>query len=74
MKKKYFFFQEGFHLNTIAFSTSEVELLMNALKTNFDLNCFIHSRNRIYIPAKEMLKFKQIVTPHFLNKFKYKLI
>ena len=65
---------KGFHLNTVAFSTSGVELLISALKINFDLNCYIHSRNRIYIPAKEMLKFKQIVTPHFLNKFKYKLI
>jgi hypothetical protein len=52
---------KGFHFNTVAFSTSGVELLINALKMNFDLNCSIHSRNRIYIPAKEMLKFKQIL-------------
>ena len=65
---------KGFHLNTVAFSPSCTKLLLDALKSKFDLNCTIHSRNRIYIPAKEMLKFKQIVTPHFLNKFKYKLI
>lgn len=42
---------KGFHLNTVAFSTLEVKLLIEVLKTNFDLNCSIHSRNRIYIPT-----------------------
>lgn len=64
---------KGFHLNTVAFSPSCTKLLVDALKSNFDLNCTIHSRNRIYISSKEFKKFKQIVAPHFLNKFNYKL-
>ena len=64
---------KGFHLNTVAFSTSGIELLINALKINFDLNCSIHSRNRIYIPVKETYKFRVIVEPNFCEKFKYKL-
>jgi hypothetical protein len=37
----------GFHLNTNAYLTTESTLLINTLKTNFDLNCTLHSRNRI---------------------------
>ena len=64
---------KGFHLNTNVYLMTESALLINTLKTNFDLNCTIHSRNRIYIPAKEMNKFKELVTIHFLEGFKYKL-
>jgi hypothetical protein len=64
----------GFHLNTVAFKKSDIELLVNTMNSNFNINCTIHSRNRIYISSKELPKFKQIVTPYFLTKFKYKLI
>ena len=64
---------KGFHLNTGAFSPSCTKLLVDALKSNFDLNCTIHSRNRIYISSREFKIFKQIVAPHFVNKFNYKL-
>lgn len=64
----------GFHLNTVAFGNSGVELLVDTMKSNFNINCSIHSRNRIYISSKELHKFKQIVTPYFLSSFKYKLI
>lgn len=64
---------KGFHLNTNAYKTSGATMLINALKFNFDLNCSLHSRDRIYIPSKEMNKFRAIVLPHFLEKFKYKL-
>lgn len=65
--------RKGFHLNTVAFSTLEVELLIKVLKTNFDLNCSMHSRNRIYIPTKDIDKFKGLVSPYFCSKFNYKL-
>ena len=64
---------KGFHLNTVAFSTLEIELLIKVLKTNFNLNCSMHSRNRIYIPSKDINNFKGLVSPYFCSKFKYKL-
>lgn len=56
---------KGFHLNTVAFSPSGVNLLIEALNSNFDFKCSVHSRNRIYISSKEMSKFKLIENPHF---------
>jgi len=63
----------GFHLCTTSFSRAENQLLVDAIKSKFDLNCTIHSNNRIYIPSKEMAKFRTLVEPHFLTEFKYKL-
>jgi hypothetical protein len=40
---------KGFHLNYVALGISGVKLLIDALSSNFDLNCFIHFRNRIFI-------------------------
>lgn len=34
----------GFHLNTVAFSTQGVELLVQALDSKFGLKCSVHSR------------------------------
>lgn len=39
----------GIHLNTNAFSLSDVERLCHILNDKFNLKCTIHSRNRIYI-------------------------
>lgn len=37
--------RSGFILNTNSFTLVEVELLVKTLKTKFDLDCAIHTRN-----------------------------
>jgi|SRR4051812_22093651 len=64
----------GFHLNTHAFGPQGAQLLIDILSSNFGLICKLHSRNRIYIPSDQMDLFRTIVSPHFLDGFRYKLI
>jgi hypothetical protein len=46
------------------------QLLIDILSSNFvPLTCKLHSRNRIYIPSRQMDLFRTIVSPHFLEGF-----
>jgi hypothetical protein len=55
---------KGIHLGTNAFEKNDVERLIAILNKKFELNCTLHSNNRIYISVKSAVKFCQIVTPH----------
>jgi len=72
--------RSGFILYTNAFTEDEVKLLTKALKTNFDLNCEIHTRFvkkqafTIYIKADSWVKFKTLVEPYIIPHFSYKLV
>lgn len=73
--------RSGFMLYTNCFMENEVKLLISVLKSNFDLNCSIHTRvdnNRraymIYIKADSWNKFKLLIEPYVIPHFSYKLI
>lgn len=65
-------------LCTDSFTKKEVELLINVLKTKFDLDCTLYLKNkvkgtyRIYIRSKSMDKFKSLVLPYFHESMLYK--
>lgn len=67
----------GFHLCTDSYTFTEVQLLINVLKENFDLNCTYNKRgkdsHRIYIKSDSMDKFRSLVTPYFHESMMYKL-
>ena len=65
--------QNGLHLATHSFTKKEVNLLIKALKSNFHLNCSVHSQNRVYIYTKSMPKLREIVTPFMLPEMLYKI-
>nr|YP_009240566.1 LAGLIDADG endonuclease [Pyronema omphalodes]AMO66538.1 LAGLIDADG endonuclease [Pyronema omphalodes] len=52
---------------------NDVERLIAILNKKFELNCTLHSNNRIYIPVKSAVKFCQIVTPHMEPGMLYKV-
>lgn len=66
----------GHFLNTLAFTDDEHELLLDCLRTNFDLECRLHwiqDGYRIFIPRKETERFCSIVHPHIVPSMQYKL-
>lgn len=72
--------RSGFIYHTNSFTLNEVQLLVKVLKNKFDLNCSIHTRRDkvnkphfIYIKADSWVKFKNLVEPHVIPHFKYKL-
>ncbi|RYE14051.1 MAG: hypothetical protein EOP34_07425 [Rickettsiales bacterium] len=76
--------RSGFMLYTNNFAYTDIELLTNALKSKFELDCTIHSRkevlNRskkaymIYIKATSRDAFIALVKPYIIPHFEYKLI
>lgn len=69
------FTPSGFYLHTKGYTFQEVYKLAAILHYNFGLVCTIQSHeNRpvIYIGAKELSKFKSLVTPYFLESMMYK--
>ena len=73
--------RSGFILYTNSFTKDEVNLLINVLKSKFDLNCSIHTRNdkiikphMIYIKGDSWYKFKSLIEPYVIPHFSYKLI
>lgn len=64
--KSYIFCTESFDIDSL-------KLLINHLKTKFDLNFTIHSNNRIYLLKKDIVKFNDIVDSHICESMKYKL-
>jgi hypothetical protein len=68
--------RNGFYFSTNSFTLSEVELLASVLKDKFNLDCTIQkekSKHRIYIRAKSLPLFRELVTPYFHFSMIYKL-
>lgn len=66
----------GFYISTESFSISENQLLVNILKTKFDLECSCHAHSngyRIYIFSTSKDKLIKLVKPYFVKHFYYKL-
>ncbi len=66
----------GFYLSTNSFHYEEVQLLCNALKERFNLDCTIHLQSgqpRLYICCSSMNRFRSIVAPYFHSSMMYKL-
>lgn len=66
----------GMFLNTLSFTKEEHERLQDCLEENFELETRIHwisDGHRLYIPSKEAQHFCELVSPHILPSFRYKL-
>jgi hypothetical protein len=67
----------GFMFCTDSYTLKEVEILIKALKDNFDLNSTNHTKGidsyRIYIKTESMDKFRSLVTPYFHSSMMHKL-
>jgi hypothetical protein len=64
-------------LNTDAFSLLEHETLSRCLQKNFKINSHIHKKGKwfnLYLPKTEAIRFCQLVKPHILPSFRYKLL
>ena len=70
-------FNKNFKFSTNSYTKEEVQLLINALKNKFDLDCSIHNFGKeqftIYIKSNSMDKFKDLVSPYFHDSMRYKL-
>lgn len=67
---------EGLHLSVYAFSSSDVNLLIDALSSNFNLKCIIHNTDRgprIYINNNSMDILRPIVSPYIVSSMNYKI-
>lgn len=66
----------GVTLQTHSFRVEEVELLARVLREGFDLTTNLR-KNRgswiLYVPASSMSRFREIVIPHLLPEFAYKM-
>lgn len=65
--------RSGYILNTCSFTLNDLNLLKLALKNNWNLDCSIHSRNRLYIKAHSKKDFIDLVKPYFHPTMLYKL-
>ena len=69
----------GLHLSVYAFTSDEVQLLINVLELKFGLKCSIHKHStiggkpRIYIWQESMIKLRLLVNNHIIPSMKYKL-
>lgn len=69
----------GLHLSVYAFTSEEVQLLINVLDSKFGLKCSIHKHStiggkpRIYIWQESMIKLRLLVNEHIIPSMKYKL-
>lgn len=68
---------KDFKISTNSYTKVEVELLINTLKSNFNINSSYHifgkDQYTIYIKSDSMKNFKSLVTPYFHNSMLYKL-
>jgi hypothetical protein len=64
------------YISTESFTLSENQILVDILKTKFDLECSIHAHtngHRIYIFSTSRDKLINLVKPYFIEQFYYKL-
>ena len=57
---------EGLHLSVYAFSSSDINLLINALSNKYNLHCTIHQTDkgsRIYLDKASTNIIRNIVSP-----------
>jgi LAGLIDADG DNA endonuclease family protein len=67
---------KGLYLCTESFTESENALLIEALKTNFNLTCGLHKHTngfRIYIWSSSKEDLIKLVKPFFIPSLYYKL-
>lgn len=67
---------KGMHLSVYAFTSEDVELLINVLETKFDFKCSIHKlgkKPRIYVWEESMDKVRQHVSPYIIPSMRYKI-
>lgn len=67
---------KGLYLNVYAFSTEDVDKLINTLEDKFKLKCSIHLKGgkpRIYIWAESMDHLRSLVKPHMCSSMCYKI-
>lgn len=66
----------GVSFQTHCYSKKDVERLRLCLEKNFHLHATLRQNKGkwiLYIPKKDLVKFKSLVGPYVLNLFKYKL-
>jgi LAGLIDADG DNA endonuclease family len=64
---------KGYHLNTNGFKLDQVLFLAKIIASKYNLNCSLHSRNRIYIWASSVPSFISIIKPHIVPSMLYKI-
>ena len=66
----------GYHINSQSFTTKENKALIACLSGIYGLHCSLqlnHGKYRIYVPAQDRAKFKNIVVNYVLPSMQYKL-
>jgi hypothetical protein len=63
----------GIHLNTNGFTKEDVKRLAQMLEDQHSLKCSVHSRNRIYVWARSVPRFIELIRPHVHPSMGYKL-
>jgi len=69
-------YNKGVALATNSFSVSDNNILINALKFKFGLNCWIisdHGLPSIFIPHSDLNKLQNFVLPYLHNSLLYKI-
>jgi hypothetical protein len=67
----------GFYFHTEGFTHAEVYLLVSMLHYQFNLECTTQKHGSgliIYIRAKSIKRFYELVSPHFHTSMRYKLL
>ena len=67
---------KGLHLNVYAFSSEDVNKLIDTLKNKFGLKCSIHLKNskpRIFIWTESMDHLRSLVKPYICPSMCYKI-
>jgi hypothetical protein len=54
-------------------SIDSVDLLSKIINKAYGLHCTVSSANTIFFPTIDILKLREIVIPHILDHFLYKL-
>ena len=68
--------ESGFYLNTLSYTLEEHIILQRALQIKFKLETNIHkhgNKYKLYIKAKSLNNFRNLVLPYFSDSFLYKL-
>lgn len=66
----------GFYISTESYSLEDNLFLATVLKQKFNLEATAHKTTngyRLYIPSKSIIRFIELVEPHIIAHFKYKL-
>lgn len=66
----------GYYFCTESFSDSDLKIMLDLLSNKFTLDCSIHKTTngpRIYIKNVSVQDFTNLVKPHMISHFYYKL-